>query len=234
MVVPVLHLDLNKVSTSMVGSTWLEILPVLSRPWGLSWLRPPGCESWRVPAAGGSIRQTVLRCLAERRLHVLVVHSTSWRQEPKEGAVVLTHLAVVRPLVGTVDGLEERPVVRRPLARGTPVCPPPHVGIEQVLEHALRHLAWLALDDREVGSALNAPWRRALRSYRPEPVRVFRVPCPPGWRRPGRRPSPEQEPGGPPAPPPPPGAAGPRLGLDQRRRNDQGRDRAPGSPANTM
>jgi len=185
-----LHLDLNSGATRVAGRTWLEILPVLCRPSGLSWLRPRGCESWRVPAAAGSIRETVLRRLAERRLRALLVHSTSWRQEAGEGAVVLTHLAVVRPPTGAVDGLEERPVVRRPLARGTAICPPPQVEIEQVLEHALRHLAWLALDDRGVGAALDAPWLGALHRYRPEPVRVFRA-LPTARRRggSGRRPS---------------------------------------------
>jgi hypothetical protein len=38
-----------------------------------------------------------------------------------------------------------------------------------VLEHALRHLAWLALDDPEVRAALTPAWLEALDVYKPEP-----------------------------------------------------------------
>ncbi len=171
-----LRLDLNNRPLRLANRVRLELLPVFSRPSGLSWLRPCGREAWRVPAADCSIWQTVLGSLAERRLQALVVHSTSWRQEA-DGVVMLTHLAVVRPPADVPDGFEERPVMRCPLARGDPTSPPPHVEIEQVLEHALRHLAWLARDDREVASALDGLWHRALQAYRPEPIRVFRAPA---------------------------------------------------------
>ena len=118
-----------------------------------------------------AIRQMVLHCLAQRQLHTAVVHSTSWRQEDE--AVVLTHLAVVRAPTCAIAGLHEDPAVRRPLARGTPICPPPRVEVDQVLEHALRHLAWLSLDDSEISSALDDGWRTGLRSHRPEPCRAF-------------------------------------------------------------
>jgi hypothetical protein len=38
-----------------------------------------------------------------------------------------------------------------------------------VLEHGLRHLAWLARDDAAVQSLLSEVWKRALADYVPEP-----------------------------------------------------------------
>jgi len=40
-----------------------------------------------------------------------------------------------------------------------------------VLEHALRHLAWLAEDDDVVRHELSGEWRAALAGYVPEPFR---------------------------------------------------------------
>jgi hypothetical protein len=40
-----------------------------------------------------------------------------------------------------------------------------------VLEHALRHLAWLAIDDRVVHSTLSEQWQELLKGYVPEPFR---------------------------------------------------------------
>jgi hypothetical protein len=42
-----------------------------------------------------------------------------------------------------------------------------------VLEHGLRHLAWLAKDDEVVAERLNPAWRDALAGYVPEPFRGF-------------------------------------------------------------
>jgi hypothetical protein len=42
-----------------------------------------------------------------------------------------------------------------------------------VVEHALRHLAWLAAEDEAVRASLDASWVGRLAGYRPEPFRVF-------------------------------------------------------------
>jgi hypothetical protein len=64
-------------------------------------------------------------------------------------------------------------VGRRELARGGATWPPERVAVGQVVEHALRHLAWLQAEDPAVAAALEPAWRRRLREYRPEPFRVF-------------------------------------------------------------
>jgi len=46
------------------------------------------------------------------------------------------------------------------------------VHLSQVVEHGLRHLAWLVAEDGAIHEAL-APWTVALGPYAPEPFRAF-------------------------------------------------------------
>jgi hypothetical protein len=48
---------------------------------------------------------------------------------------------------------------------------PTRIAHEQVLEHGLRHLAWLAREDEVVRGTLSDDWRRLLETYVPEPFR---------------------------------------------------------------
>ncbi|MDH3251111.1 MAG: hypothetical protein OEQ47_19235 [Acidimicrobiia bacterium] len=48
---------------------------------------------------------------------------------------------------------------------------PESIDEAQVLEHALRHLAWLAAEDEVVASTLDDGWHEALSHYVPEPFR---------------------------------------------------------------
>ncbi len=153
--------------------TWLEILPVFGDAAGLQCLRPCGEQSWRLPYRGGrAVQELVLARLAGADLDPAVVHSTSWRQE-RDGAVLLSHLAVLRTASGVAPPLEPWPVRRRELARGTAVDATAFVDVGQVVEHALRHLAWLADDDEAVRLALCPGWLERLADYRPEPFRMF-------------------------------------------------------------
>ncbi len=163
-----------QVDQGVAGSALVEILPVGlggSTPW---WLRPRGRASWAVrwsPAAHP--RQLVIDSLAGEGFRPSVVHSTSWRH--LEGCLVLTHLAV---LSGTsCDGAEFEavPVRRRILARGGATRPPAVIEVEQVIEHALRHLAWLARDDALVGRCLGEGWSRVLNGYAMEPFRAMEL-----------------------------------------------------------
>jgi hypothetical protein len=99
----------------------------------------------------------------------LLVHSTSWRRDGP--AVVLTFLAVIGPGQGT--GLASEPIGRAELARSEATRAPDAIGTSQVLEHALRHLAWLVEDDPVVRDRLDDEWRGALATYVPEPFRSF-------------------------------------------------------------
>jgi hypothetical protein len=97
----------------------------------------------------------------------ILVHSTSWRRD--RGAVVLSFVvAIDRSLVGSMDS---RPVARTELARSEATAAPRDIATDQVIEHALRHLAWLAEDDPVVRAELLPGWREALATYVPEPFR---------------------------------------------------------------
>ena len=97
----------------------------------------------------------------------LLVHSTSWRRD--RDAVILSFVVVIeRTLVGSMASL---PIARsRACPRGRPAAPR-EVAMAQVVEHGLRHLAWLAKDDPVVAAELPAGWRDVLADYVPEPFR---------------------------------------------------------------
>jgi hypothetical protein len=97
----------------------------------------------------------------------LLVHSTSWRRDGR--AVVLSFVAVIGP--EQAGGMATAPVPRSELARSGATTAPASIGHPQVLEHGLRHLAWLAQDDEVVAERLSPAWRRALGTYVPEPFR---------------------------------------------------------------
>ena len=97
-----------------------------------------------------------------------VLHSTSWRHDGEH--VVLTYLAVVEPPLVLNENLEPEPVAREDLARGDATAAPASIAIGQVLEHALRHLAWLLADDPAIAAAL-PDWRGPLADYVPEPFK---------------------------------------------------------------
>lgn len=96
-----------------------------------------------------------------------LLHSTSWRRD--RASVILSFLVVVDQEVAA--GMESRPIGRAELARSRATAAPQSIGSNQVLEHALRHLAWLAKDDPVVAAELTTPWHRALSDYVPEPFR---------------------------------------------------------------
>jgi hypothetical protein len=97
----------------------------------------------------------------------ILVHSTSWRRA--RGAVVLSFVVVnsddqAPQLVGV-------PISRSELARSGTTHAATSIAAAQVLEHGLRHLAWLAREDEVVMAALSEGWKSALAEYVPEPFR---------------------------------------------------------------
>src|SRR5262245_51605982 len=97
----------------------------------------------------------------------LLVHSTSWRRD--RDAVILSFVVVIDE--GLVGAMASRPVARSELARSEATAAPRDIATDQVVEHALRHLAWLAEDDPVVRDELSPAWRAALATYVPEPFR---------------------------------------------------------------
>lgn len=97
----------------------------------------------------------------------LLVHSTSWRRDGQ--AVILSFVVVIGP--EQVSGMVSAPIARAELARSDATRAPASIGRAQVLEHGLRHLAWLAQDDDVVAERLTGGWHAALSAYVPEPFR---------------------------------------------------------------
>ena len=63
------------------------------------------------------------------------------------------------------------PIARHELARGEATAAPREIATTQVIEHGLRHMAWLAKDDPAVAAELPDGWRNLLAEYVPEPFR---------------------------------------------------------------
>jgi hypothetical protein len=144
------------------GPVEAEVLVVVERDGG-PWLTGPcGPAPWRIEGAGADPTAVVARLAADALDDVLLVHSTSWRWV--DGTVVLTYLVVV----GSTD-LDVAPIRHVALARSDASAAPTTIASNQVLEHALRHLAWLAKEDDVVRDVLSQSWHAILEGYVPEP-----------------------------------------------------------------
>lgn len=99
----------------------------------------------------------------------LLVHSTSWRRDRE--AVILSFMVVIEPYLAA--SLASRPIGRAELARSEATAAPHEIAYDQVVEHGIRHLAWLVADDPVVAGQLSEAWRRVLANYVPEPFRVL-------------------------------------------------------------
>jgi hypothetical protein len=127
---------------------------------------PCGVAPWHIETHNDAHPLDLVRVMAERVMgSVRLVHSTSWRWATD--AVVLTFVVVVG--AETVGSMASGPVDRSDLARSTAMAAPSAIGWTQVLEHGLRHLAWLDREDDHVRDALDAGWRTALTTYVPAP-----------------------------------------------------------------
>jgi hypothetical protein len=98
-----------------------------------------------------------------------LVHSTSWRRD--RDAVILSFVVVIPP--EQVGSMASVPIGRAELARSEATAAPRAIAIAAVVEHGLRHLAWLVQDDPVVAAELPAPWRAVLADYVPEPFRAL-------------------------------------------------------------
>jgi hypothetical protein len=129
---------------------------------------PCGPDPWYLEVGEGEDPvEVVARLSANLMGPPLLVHSTSWRRA--RGGVVLSFVVINSE--GQVLDLSGVPVQRSALARSGATQAAQKIGAGQVLEHGLRHLAWLAIDDATVNSTLSNEWRKVLEAYVPEPFR---------------------------------------------------------------
>lgn len=138
---------------------------------GIRHLYPHGRETVRASwDADLDPHEAIVDAVAGLGLTPSMVHSTSWRVVQRQ--ILLTFIVVVEPPTQVPDTFEVELVTRAELARGRATGPPPHVRLSQVVEHGLRHLAWLVREDEAIHRAL-ADWSLALSVYEPEPFRAF-------------------------------------------------------------
>jgi len=150
------------------GPVLVEVFVLCLRAGDIELTGPCGAAPWYIEKAAGehpvdAVRRLVADVIGEPEL----VHSTSWRQA--DDGVILSFFVVVDP--GLVETMSSAPVVRGELARSGATTAPAAIATDQVLEHAIRHLAWLARDDAVVQAKLSEEWKRALAPYLPEPFR---------------------------------------------------------------
>ena len=149
----------------------IEVLPVSLQNGQIWSLRPEHADSFVLGwPAGAQPEEVAERAIVQLGLEATVLHSTSWRHVGNE--VVLTYIAVVPPGSTLPPSWQIAEVVRAELARGDATAPPSSIGVLQVQEHGLRHLAWLRKDDPTIAELLD-DWSDALSDYVPEPFRAL-------------------------------------------------------------
>ena len=140
---------------------WLdEATPRLAGPCGPApWYLEVGAREDPLAVVTTAVQRVIGKPIA--------AHSTSWRTD--RGGVILSFVVVIEPELGRQ--FADLPVQRTDLARNTATEAPAEIAYEQVLEHGLRHLAWLVQHDAVVADRLDAPWKEVLRDYVPQPFR---------------------------------------------------------------
>lgn len=129
---------------------------------------PCGPAPWLIEAGGGEHPLDTVRRIVENSIpDPILLHSTSWRFE--RGAVYLSFVTVIDS--GRIGDMGSATITRSDLARNTTHAAPEAIAHGQVLEHGLRHLAWLATEDDTVRAALDDGWHHILDGYVPEPFR---------------------------------------------------------------
>lgn len=150
------------------GPVQAEVFVLRMAHGGIELAGPCGPDPWYIEVGAKDDPVEVVARLSRNLMsEPLLVHSTSWRRA--RGGVILSFVVVnadnqALHLVGI-------PIGRAELARSDASTAPRKIATNQVLEHGLRHLAWLANDDEVVKKTLSDEWKRVLSGYVPEPFR---------------------------------------------------------------
>lgn len=152
----------------VIGPVQAEVFVVWLNGDRLELTGPDGAAAWLIELGETEHPVAVVdRIVRDVIGEPMLVHSTSWRRD--RGAVILSFVVAIE--AAQRGKMESRPIGRSELARSDATSAPSAIGPGQVLEHALRHLAWLAQDDPVVRAKLSDGWRAALAGYVPEPFR---------------------------------------------------------------
>jgi hypothetical protein len=150
------------------GPVQAEVFVVRLRGDRLELTGPCGPDAWYIESHAEDDPMEVVKRLSTNLMGPpLLVHSTSWRRGV--GGVILSFLVVVGE--DQASELTSAPIGRAELARNTATEAARGIATSQVVEHALRHMAWLAQDDMAVKASLSPAWLAVLDGYVPEPFR---------------------------------------------------------------
>jgi hypothetical protein len=104
-----------------------------------------------------------------------IVHSTSWRYDYQVERLILTYLVVLPQqmrtnLLAATQRISIQYVRAIEKVYGDNLRPPARIEVENVLAHALDHLALLSRYDRSIQSLLQSEWLDLLRRRLPKPA----------------------------------------------------------------
>jgi hypothetical protein len=161
-----------------------EILPVVCADGDIVHLRrhttagPSLPAWWAEPPPGLHPTDAVIQALAENLDGLFdpstsIVHSTSWRYEPRYAVLVLSYVAILQPPegltglpssfmtelveIGHADGVSEQD-------------DPSTIQVADVLAHGLHHFALLRFTDAAISRTLSADWHKILARWHPLPA----------------------------------------------------------------
>jgi len=150
------------------GPVQAEVFVVRMRGDQLELTGPCGPDAWYIESHEDDDPMEIVKRFSTNLMgYPLLVHSTSWRRG--KGGVFLSFLVVLSEDQAT--DLPGVPITRAELARNSATDAAKDISANQVVEHALRHMAWLAQDDAAVKAALSPAWLAVLAGYVPEPFR---------------------------------------------------------------
>ncbi len=129
---------------------------------------PCGPDPWYIEVGADDDPVEVVARLSRNLMgQPLLAHSTSWRRA--RGGVILSFVVVNAK--NQAENMVGIPIGRAELARSEATTAAKTIATNQVLEHGLRHLAWLAREDEVVKKTLSDDWKQVLGGYVPEPFR---------------------------------------------------------------
>jgi len=137
--------------------------------------------TWLVPhVAGMHPSQTVLQhleaCFGDAfEANMSIIHSTSWRYSYQLDQLILTYLVVLpyrdwMDQWATVGWISIQHIGAIEKVQGNNLFPPEIMERDDVLAHALDHLALLSQDDRSIQSVLEPEWMGVLQTRLPRPA----------------------------------------------------------------
>ena len=165
-------------------SIWYEILPVTLESDHVVLLRrreDGEAQSWHVfHQTARHPTDTVLEHV-ERFFGDLfepdgsIVHSTSWRYCSRTDCLILTYLVVLPQRTWRCYRAASNRLVAQQVGKGEPVRgdhlrPPGRIEMNNILAHALDHLAWLKCADASINAVLEAGWLLVLETRLPKPA----------------------------------------------------------------